>query len=286
MRLSSLAFAVAGLSATAFAVPTPCHETSLVTEPRTLGSAFDSAILEAVDVEEHEGDEDAVKDRYHPKILLLRHGEKSKDGSVGLNEVGKKRAKCLRNVLGIKGKHRVGLILAEAYNPDTRKRMRPYLTVKALAADLGLKVDTDCEVDDAKCVRKKIRKYVEKGGKGEVVICWKHSMLHVIAHELGAPKTEPYPDDRFDIIWTLHKNNIIKKESEQCPGIDKPRNKKGRKDPDLEIPKHGLEDAEEEDDEEEEKSDREEQEWATEEVQQAYPVPFGGSSQIRLADLD
>ncbi|GAA5982128.1 hypothetical protein JCM11641_000596 [Rhodosporidiobolus odoratus] len=171
---------------------------------------------------------------YHPKILLLRHGEKKKDGSVGLNAKGKKRAKCLRKVLGAKGKHNVGLILAEAYNPETRKRMRPYLTVKRLAQDLGLKVDTDCDVEDAKCVRKKVKKYVEAGGKGEVVICWKHSMLHRIAEELGAPRTSPYPDHRYDIIWTLHHNRIVTKESEQCPGIDTPT-KKGKKDPDLEI---------------------------------------------------
>jgi hypothetical protein len=63
----------------------------------------------------------------------------------------------------------------------------------------------------------------------------KHSVLHQIAHELGAPKTSPYPDDRYDIVWTLRGNKIVKKESEQCPGIDRPY-KKGRKDPDLEIP--------------------------------------------------
>ncbi|GAA5915689.1 hypothetical protein JCM6882_004117 [Rhodosporidiobolus microsporus] len=281
MRITALLCAAAALSTASLAVPAPAQDVALPTE------TLEGGYLETVEGEEGEGD-DLKKKVYHPKILLLRHGEKSKDGSVGLNEVGKKRAKCLRNVLGIKGHHRVGLILAESYNPQTRKRIRPYLTVKALADDLGLGVDTDCDVEDAKCVRKKIQKYVEKGGQGEVVICWKHSMLHVIAHELGAPKTEPYPDDRYDIIWTLHKNNIIKKESEQCPGIDKPRDKKGgRKDPDLEIPKprHGFEEDDDEEDEEEEAGD-----WAVDEYereQTSFPVFDGAySRQIRLADLD
>ncbi|GAA5853271.1 hypothetical protein JCM8547_000263 [Rhodosporidiobolus lusitaniae] len=208
MRFVAL-FALAALSTSALAAPSS-----------SAGLAPSETIVEA--------------DLYHPKILLLRHGEKKSDGSIGLNKVGKKRAKCLRKVLGRKGKHaNVGLILAEHYLPNG-KRKRPFLTVKALAEDLGLKVDTDCDVEDAKCVRKKIEKYVKSGGRGEVVICWKHSMLHVIAEELGAPPTLPYPDERFDIIWTLHRNRIVTKESEQCPGIDPPP-KKGRKDPDLEV---------------------------------------------------
>lgn len=48
-------------------------------------------------------------------------------------------------------------------------------------------------------------------------------MLNVIAHELGAPKTRPYPDDRYDIMWTLHHSRLISKESEHCPGLDPKR---------------------------------------------------------------
>ncbi|GAA5937213.1 hypothetical protein JCM1841_002328 [Sporobolomyces salmonicolor] len=177
----------------------------------------------------------ASSPRYHNKILLLRHGEKGRNGETGLNATGKKRAKCLKKVLGRKGPHHVGLILAEGYNPVTKKRRRPYETVKPLADELGLKVDTECEVDDAKCVRKKVERYAKEGGKGDVVICWKHSMLHVIAQELGAPKTSPYPDDRYDIMWTLHHHRIIAKERERCPGIDPPPSKH---DPDVELDWH------------------------------------------------
>ncbi|BGP34866.1 hypothetical protein JCM10296v2_006690 [Rhodotorula toruloides] len=170
---------------------------------------------------------------YDNKVLLFRHGEKKSDSSIGLSLKGKKRAKCLRSLLGRDSKHNVGLILAEKYNKDTGKRRRPYETVKGLAHDLGLEVDVSCEVDDVDCVARKIEKYAKSGGKGEVVICWKHSMLHKIARALGADDTSPYPDDRYDIIWTLTHRRIVKKEPERCPGLDPQKERKN--DPDLEV---------------------------------------------------
>jgi len=87
-------------------------------------------------------------------------------------------------------------------------------------------------------------------------------MLHVIAHELGTPKTKPYPDERYDIMWTLHHSRLISKESEQCPGLDP----KGRRkhDKDLKI-YNNLNDNEndfdtEEEEEEEEEGDLDEEE--------------------------
>lgn len=39
------------------------------------------------------------------------------------------------------------------------KRERPYLTVKPLADDLGLTVDTSCDRDDEKCVQDAVDDY-------------------------------------------------------------------------------------------------------------------------------
>mgnify|MGYP000014591339 CR=1 FL=1 len=75
-------------------------------------------------------------------------------------------------LLGAQGPHNVGLILAESFDPKTKKRRRPFETVQGLAKDLGLTVDVECEVDDAKCVRRKVDAYARAGGKGDVVVCW------------------------------------------------------------------------------------------------------------------
>ncbi|GAA6059224.1 hypothetical protein JCM10212_006617 [Sporobolomyces blumeae] len=213
--------------------------------------------------------------RYQNKVYLIRHGEKGKKGETGLNSKGKKRAKCLTKLLS-SPRFKIGLILAEDYDRHTHKRQRPFDTVKPIADKLGLKVDTDCDVEDAKCVRRKVEKYAKKGGKGDVLICWKHSMLHEIAHALGAPKTTPYPDERYDIMWTLHHNRLISKESERCPGLDPRRSRKD--DPDLEIDRFEVDGDE---------SGREDLENLEDELELDWIFGAAGSdSQLRLADLD
>ncbi|GAA5899910.1 uncharacterized protein JCM6883_006031 [Sporobolomyces salmoneus] len=227
-----------------------------------LASALPSSLLEPLDTPSSSSSSLSVSPasstaetdlyRYQNKVYLIRHGEKGSRGETGLNSKGKKRAKCLRKLLATP-RFKIGLILAEEYDHKTHKRRRPYDTVKPIADELGLKVDTECDVEDAKCVRKKVEKYAKAGGKGDVLICWKHSMLNVIAHELGAPKTKPYPDERYDLMWTLHHNRLISKESEQCPGLDpKPRHKK-----------HKFEsfDSEEEEEDLDEEEDEVELDW-------------------------
>ena len=71
---------------------------------------------------------------------------------------------------------KIGLILAESYDHKSHKRKRPFDTVKPIADKLGLKVDTDCEVEDSKCVRDKVEQYAKEGGKGDVLICWVSSL--------------------------------------------------------------------------------------------------------------
>ncbi|KAK4696257.1 hypothetical protein P7C70_g8405, partial [Phenoliferia sp. Uapishka_3] len=169
---------------------------------------------------------------YRNKIILIRHGEKPPHSATGLSKAGKKRAQCLRKVFGKKGKHNVGLIMAESFNPNTGMRARPYQTVKPVAKDLGLKVDLSCERDDAECVRRVVKEFSKTSTK-DVLICWKHSELVNLQAALGGAATTPYPDDRFDVVWIMKHQKIVSKASEKCKGIDDGRKTAG--DPDLEL---------------------------------------------------
>ncbi|KAG0347484.1 hypothetical protein BG005_000128 [Podila minutissima] len=152
-----------------------------------------------------------------PTIYLIRHGEKPSDGSTGLSSDGEKRAQCLRKVFGASSKYNIGYIMAQKYKSDG-SRARPYLTVKPLAKDLGLTVDTKCDRDDPKCVKKAIGKYT---GSGNILICWQHDALTDIAESLGDDTPPKYPDDLFGQIWTdlAPYADVTTITEEDCPGL-------------------------------------------------------------------
>ncbi|KAI1364340.1 hypothetical protein F5Y08DRAFT_307333 [Xylaria arbuscula] len=154
-----------------------------------------------------------------PTVYLIRHGEKpADDDETGLSAEGEQRAQCLRTVFGASSQYNIGYILAQTPK-DNGKRSRPYLTVKPLADDLGLTVDTSCDRDDEKCVQEAVDDY---DGEGNVLICWEHDALNNIAEELGADSVDNYPDESFDLIWTqpYDYNKITSITSENCPGLD------------------------------------------------------------------
>ncbi|GAW15218.1 hypothetical protein ANO14919_046270 [Xylariales sp. No.14919] len=153
-----------------------------------------------------------------PTVYLIRHGEKPADGGIGLSAEGEQRAECLRTVFGAASEYNIGYILAQTPK-DNGKRERPYLTVKPLADDLGLTVDTSCDRDDEKCVKDAVDDY---DGEGNILICWEHSQLNNLSEELGAMDVDNYPDDSYDLIWTqpYDYNEITAVTSESCPGLD------------------------------------------------------------------
>lgn len=51
---------------------------------------------------------------------------------------------------------------------------------------------------------------------------WQHGQMNNIAEALGASDVENYPEDHFDLIWTLPPDykEIESVISENCPGLD------------------------------------------------------------------
>ncbi|KAI1501837.1 hypothetical protein F5X99DRAFT_381158 [Biscogniauxia marginata] len=151
-----------------------------------------------------------------PTVYFIRHGEKPAGGN-GLSPEGEQRAQCLRNVFGAGSQYNIGHIMAQTPK-DNGKRQRPYLTVKPLADDLGLEVDTSCGRDDEECVADVVNNY---NGEGNILICWEHHQLNNLAEELGAT-IDDYPTESFDLIWTTPYDyrEIVSITSESCPGLD------------------------------------------------------------------
>ncbi|CAG8933916.1 unnamed protein product [Penicillium salamii] len=153
-----------------------------------------------------------------PTVYLIRHGEKPSDGGTGLNAQGLERAQCLRSVFEKSSEYNIGHIMAQTPK-KSGKRARPYDTVKPLADDLGLTVDTSCDRDDSSCVKDVVDEY---SGEGNILICWEHDALTDIVKELGDKNAPSYPDDSFNIIWTDPSpySDITAETSENCAGLD------------------------------------------------------------------
>jgi hypothetical protein len=121
-----------------------------------------------------------------PTVYMIRHGEKPDDDGTGLSTQGQQRAQCLRSVFGASSQYNIGYILAQEYKSSESKQLidrpamathlhcvldgkreRPYDTVLPVATDLGLTVDTSCDRDDSKCVKKAVKNY---SGSGNILI--------------------------------------------------------------------------------------------------------------------
>ncbi|OJJ70691.1 hypothetical protein ASPBRDRAFT_44929 [Aspergillus brasiliensis CBS 101740] len=156
-----------------------------------------------------------------PTVYLIRHGEKPPDPEdSGLNADGFKRAECLREVFGVGSPYEIGHVMAPKINKRGQHR-RSYETVLPVATDLDLSVDTSCKRNHVNCVAKRIRKFK---GTGNILISWRHGKMREIVQALGYDDPPDYPEDRFDLIWTIPfpYNNITDIQSEECPELDVP----------------------------------------------------------------
>ncbi|KAM0747132.1 putative phosphoglycerate mutase family protein [Meredithblackwellia eburnea MCA 4105] len=156
---------------------------------------------------------------YKEIVYLIRHGEKPSDGSNGLSATGEDRAQCLRSVFSASSAYNIGYIMAQTPKSDG-SRARPYETVEPLASDLGLTVDTSCDRDDPKCVADAVQDYEGNGPAKNTLICWEHDALTDILTKLGVKNAPDYPDDSYNIIWTVQNEKLVSSTSENCPGLD------------------------------------------------------------------
>ncbi|CAI7569599.1 unnamed protein product [Penicillium manginii] len=131
--------------------------------------------------------------RTPPTVYLIRHGEKPADKEDHrLTHKGKERAQCLRTVFGAESEYDIGYIIAPTVKKHG-KHGRPFETVRPLAKDLGLKIDTHCSRKSGACVADAIWSY---DGPGNILISWRHGTLSDIQWFLGSEYPLEYPYDR------------------------------------------------------------------------------------------
>lgn len=70
---------------------------------------------------------------------------------------------------------------------------RAFKTVRPLAEDLGLDIDTHCSRKNASCVADAVRSY---DGPGNILIAWRHKNMGEIQEMLGSEHPIEYPEER------------------------------------------------------------------------------------------
>jgi hypothetical protein len=97
-----------------------------------------------------------------------------------------------------------GALLSPSYgSADKTAGHRTYQTIEGLSDRLGVAIVSDF----AEGSEPQLAASVVSSGSGVVLICWEHDHIPAIATSLPtAPGTvipQPWPGDRFDVIWTF-----------------------------------------------------------------------------------
>lgn len=156
-----------------------------------------------------------------PRIMLIRHAEKPREGEQGVDRHGRPDD----NGLGVEGWQRAGALVRffvplqgqappahlevprhlVAARPDAdRPSIRARDTLAPLAAELGLDVDDDWGA--AAVALPSLVRHL-RTLDGPVLVAWSHDSLPLLANELLQKPDAParWPEDRFDMVWVIER---------------------------------------------------------------------------------
>jgi len=95
-------------------------------------------------------------------------------------------------------------LLSPSYDsPDKTAGQRTYQTILGLSERLGLAISSDY----AEGQEPQLASHVVSSYSGVVLICWEHDHIPSLASSLptvtGTVIPQPWPGDRFDVVWTF-----------------------------------------------------------------------------------
>lgn len=154
-----------------------------------------------------------IPNLYGYKIYMIRHGEKIDDKHIGLSKYGINRSNKIRDKFS-KSKYKIKYLYAQEYDEDTKKRIRPYLTLKPLSKKMKINIDVTCDRDDIDCIKRKILKSYKKGN---ILLSWEHDNLQKIADKLiselnikdhNLKQKLKNSNKGYDFLWIFENNNV------------------------------------------------------------------------------
>jgi len=119
-------------------------------------------------------------------MYLIHHGEKPSkvDGKdpVGLSDAGKERAQCLTKTFSKTFSYNISHVFVPVYK-EYGERERAYLTVKPLANDLGIEIQTSSR-NKADELVDEIEDVLDNPSSKNVLVFWEHDALTEIVVEI------------------------------------------------------------------------------------------------------
>jgi hypothetical protein len=160
----------------------------------------------------HDGDRKIPSNNL--KVVIIRHGEKPKDGD-NLSCQGQNRALQLANVLHQKFNIPDAIFIPALKSDSFTKHSRMFQTISPFAIKYNLPINSKYNADE----NEKIAKSVFKK-EGIVLMVWEHSAIKALTATLGVDDTPQWDDADFDSIWIINYQDGKAKLSVDKEGIN------------------------------------------------------------------
>jgi hypothetical protein len=160
----------------------------------------------------HDGDRKIPSNNL--KVVIIRHGEKPKDGD-NLTCQGQNRALQLANVLHQKFSIPDTIYIPALKSDSFTKHSRMFQTISPFAIKYNLPINSKYNADE----NEKIAKSVFKR-EGIVLMVWEHSAINSLTARLGVDDTPQWDNSDFDSIWIINYQDGKAKLSVDKEGIN------------------------------------------------------------------
>jgi hypothetical protein len=174
-----------------------------------------------------DGGDYELTDMEPSRVIIIRHGEKSKNNRNLQMPKGYKRARALATFLPFKFKN-IDVLYAPKIGPN-RQSVRAIETITPLANGSNIPILTAYlnSKDEIQNMVRFIRTNPNYRGK-TILICWHHHRIPFLTKEFKPVNIRRvpnhWPNDRFDVIWILKKTSkgiIFSQEPEKLLSGDK-----------------------------------------------------------------
>jgi hypothetical protein len=151
--------------------------------------------LTSCDGKKHDSDNRALD--HNLKVVIIRHGEKPKDGD-NLSCQGQNRALQLPAVLHQKFNVPDFIYVPALKSDESTKHSRMFQTISPFAIKYNVIINSKYSSEENEKIARSVLKK-----SGIVLMVWEHTAIQQLASTLGVHHAPKWDDTDFDSIWVI-----------------------------------------------------------------------------------